>query len=61
MNKNSHVFRVTYISKRGDFAVWSATKTRGEFDLKTFEVRAKPVEYLPGLRQGMTALLSLKQ
>ncbi len=61
MDKNAHAFRITYISKRGDFAVWSATKTRGEFDLKTFEVRAKPVEPLPGLRQGMTALLSLKQ
>lgn len=51
---------VTSISKLGDYAVWSATKTRGDFDLKTFEVRAKPVEKLPGLRQGMTALLRLK-
>lgn len=53
-------FRVTYISKKGDYAVWSATKTRGEFDLKTFEVRAKPVEAMPRLRQGMTALLRLR-
>lgn len=52
-------FRVTYISKQGDYAVWSATKTRGEFDLKTFEVRAKPVNPMPGLRQGMTALMQI--
>ena len=55
-----HPFRVNYISKKGDYAVWSATKTRGEFDLKTFEVRAKPVTPVPELRQGMTALISLR-
>lgn len=60
MDERAHPFRITYISKLGDYAVWSATKTRGDFDLKTFEVRAKPVEELPGLRQGMTALLRLK-
>lgn len=60
MDKKTHPFRITYISKLGDYAVWSATKTRGEFDMKTFEVRAKPVEPLPDLRQGMTALLRLK-
>lgn len=56
----AHPFRVSYISKKGDYAVWSATKTRGEFDLKTFEVRAKPVTPVPELRQGMTALIFLR-
>ncbi|WP_176777069.1 efflux RND transporter periplasmic adaptor subunit [Candidatus Avelusimicrobium faecicola] len=59
LGKEPHPFTVTYISKQGDYAVWSATKTRGEFDLKTFEVRAKPVEPMPRLRQGMTALIQL--
>ena len=53
-------FRVTYISKQGDYAVWSATKTHGEFDLKTFEVRAKPVYEVPNIRRGMTAVINIK-
>lgn len=53
-------FRVTYISKQGDYAVWSATKTHGEFDLKTFEVRAKPIKEIPNIRRGMTAVINVK-
>ena len=53
-------FRITYISKQGDYAVWSATKTHGEFDLKTFEVRAKPVREIPNIRRGMTAVINIK-
>ena len=52
-------FKITYISKQGDFATWSATKTHGDFDLKTFELRAKPAEEIKNLRQGMTALLKI--
>lgn len=55
----SFPFTVTYISKQGDYAVWSATKTHGEFDLKTFEVRAKPAKEIPEIRRGMTALITL--
>lgn len=55
----SFPFRVTYISKQGDYAVWSATKTHGEFDLKTFEVRAKPVKEIPDIRRGMTAIINI--
>lgn len=52
-------FKITYISKQGDFAIWSATKTHGDFDLKTFELRAKPAEEIKNLRQGMTVLLKI--
>ncbi|MCL2888182.1 MAG: efflux RND transporter periplasmic adaptor subunit [Elusimicrobia bacterium] len=55
----TYKFRIYYISKYGDFAVWSATKIRGEFDMKTFEVRARPAEKIDGLREGMSALLYL--
>jgi HlyD family secretion protein len=41
----------------GNFATWRATKIRGDFDLKTFEVRAIPVEHIDGLRAGMTAVV----
>jgi HlyD family secretion protein len=53
--------RVNYVANLGDFAVWRATKASGDFDLKTFEVRALPVEPLKGLRPGMSALVDWKK
>ena len=45
-------FEVYYISSEADFATWSATRARGGFDIRTFEVRARSVEaldILPGM------------
>jgi HlyD family secretion protein len=50
--------RVNYITAMGDFATWRATKASGDFDLKTFEVRAVPVQPLAGLRPGMSAIVN---
>ena len=52
------VLRVTHISALGDFATWHATKTSGDFDMKTFEIRAVPLEPVEGLRPGMSALFT---
>ena len=49
--------RVNYIAALGDYATWRATKTSGDFDLKTFEVRAVPLSNNTGLRPGMTAVV----
>ena len=46
---------ITYISPMADFATWRATSDRDSFDLKSFEVKLKPVEPVDGLRPGMTA------
>ena len=40
----------------GNFATWRATKIRGDFDLKTFEIHAKPVEANPDLRAVMSVI-----
>lgn len=53
-------FVVNYISPLGDFATWRATSDSGDFDLKTFEVRAVPQTPVPGLRPGMSVLFSAK-
>ena len=50
--------RVSYINALGDFATWNATKTRGDFDLKTFEIKAVPIEKIEGLRPGMSAVVN---
>lgn len=46
--------KVYYIKDQGSYAVWKATKSNGQYDLKTFEVKARPVDKLEGLRPGMT-------
>lgn len=52
------VLKVDYIAPQGDFATWRATATQGGFDLKTFEVRARPEAAVPGLRPGMSVLVN---
>ena len=48
--------KVNYISVLGNFATWRATKAKGDFDMKTFEVRAVPLEPNTDLRAGMSAI-----
>lgn len=49
--------KVTNIKDEGSFATWKATKTKGEYDYKTFEVKAKPVEKVEGVRPGMSLII----
>lgn len=49
--------KVTYLKDLGTYAAWKATKTTGQFDLKTFEVKAVPLEAVEGLRPGMSAIM----
>jgi HlyD family secretion protein len=50
--------KVTTINAQGQYATWRATRATGDFDLRTFEVRANPVNPVPGLRPGMSAIAS---
>lgn len=49
--------KVYYIKDQGSYAVWKATKSNGQYDLKTFEVKARPMDKLEGLRPGMSLIL----
>ena len=49
--------KVYYLKDQGTYAVWKATKANGQYDLKTFEVKARPVESFEGLRPGMSLIL----
>lgn len=51
-------FEVCYISAEADFATWSATRARGGFDIRTFEVRAKPIESESRLLPGMSIVVN---
>lgn len=50
-------FKVDYISAMGNYTTWRATKIRGDFDLKTFEVHARPLESVSGLIAGMSVIV----
>ena len=50
--------KVYHLKDQGSFAVWKATKANGQYDLKTFEVKARPVEKLEGLRPGMSLIIN---
>jgi HlyD family secretion protein len=54
-------FKVSYVSPAGEFARWNATKTSGEFDLKSFEIEARPVSKIEGLRPGMSVILTFNR
>ena len=49
--------RVYYLKDQGSYAVWKATKANGQYDLKTFEVKARSIDKLEGLRPGMSLII----
>lgn len=55
LDKEANV-KIYYVRDMGAYATWHATKTTGDWDSKTFEVKARPEEQLPDLRPGMTVI-----
>ncbi len=60
LNNKIVKLKVYYLKDVGTYAAWKATKTTGQFDLKTFEVKATPLEAIENLRPGMTVILKKK-
>lgn len=57
LNNKEVDVKVNYLKAMASYATWKATKTTGQFDVKTFEVRAEPTTAVEGLRPGMSALI----
>jgi HlyD family secretion protein len=51
------IVEIKLIATKGEYASWRATRATGDFDLRTFSIRAYPVEKVPELRPGMSAYL----
>ena len=49
--------KVSSIKDEGSYATWKATKSNGQYDLKTFEVKARPTAKFDGLRPGMSLVI----
>ena len=48
---------VTYVKAMGTYATWRSTKQNGGYDVRTFDVKCRPISPIEGLRPGMTALV----
>lgn len=57
MDNKEVKLKVNYMKDLGTYAAWKATKTTGQFDLKTFEVRALPNGEVANLRPGMSVII----
>ena len=52
--------KVYFMKDMGSYAAWKATKTTGQYDTKTFEVRARPVNRIENFRPGMSVIMKKK-
>ncbi len=50
--------KIYYIRDMGSYATWRSTKSTGSYDSRTFQIKARPTEDVPGLRPGMSAVYS---
>ncbi|MBR2165967.1 MAG: efflux RND transporter periplasmic adaptor subunit [Paludibacteraceae bacterium] len=48
---------VTHIKAMGTYATWRTTKQNGGYDVRTFDVKCRPLVTIDGLRPGMTAII----
>ncbi|WP_432455163.1 HlyD family secretion protein [Agarivorans sp. QJM3NY_29] len=60
LNNQQVDFKVSHVAVMGDFATWRATDSRTGFDLRTFEIEARPTQAVPQLRVGMSAIITLE-
>lgn len=60
LDKKEITLTVYYLKDMGSYAAWKATKATGQYDSKTFEVRARPNRQVEGLRPGMSVIIKNK-
>lgn len=61
LGNESVKLKVNYIKAMASYATFKATKTNGGFDVKSFEVRVKPIETIEGLRPGMSLMVDYEK
>ncbi len=61
MNNKKIKFKIYYVAALGDYATWNATKATGDFDIRTFEIKASPISEENELRPGMSILIDYSQ
>lgn len=57
LGEQAYRFKISHVSVMGDFATWRATDATKGFDMRTFEVEARPLQAIEKLRVGMSVLV----
>jgi HlyD family secretion protein len=57
LGNETYPVEVTYIKAMGTYATWRSTKQNGQYDVRTFDVKARPLNPIRDLRPGMTAIV----
>lgn len=56
LDKKEITVKIYYVRDMGSYATWRSTKSTGSYDSRTFQIKARPVKDVPGLRPGMSAV-----
>ncbi len=57
LGEQTYKAKVTYLKAMASYATWRATKVNGQYDVKSFDVKLVPVDDIPNMRAGMTAII----
>lgn len=57
LGEQTYPVKVTHIKAMGTYATWRTTKQNGGYDVRTFDVKCRPLQPIPNLRPGMTAIV----
>lgn len=57
LGEQTYKAKVTYLRAMASYATWRATKTNGQYDVKSFDVKLVPQEKIPDMRPGMTVII----
>ena len=60
LGENTYKCTIRKVSAMASYATWRATKTLGQYDVKSFDIKVVPQENIEGLRPGMTAIMEDK-
>ncbi len=60
LGSSRYLFRVSHVAVMGDFAIWRSTNGDKGFDMRSFEVEARPLTPIEGIRAGMSVLIEEK-
>lgn len=58
LGESRYTFKVDYVAVMGDFTTWRATNTSKGFDMRTFEIEARPLQPIDNLRVGMSVIIA---
>lgn len=57
LGEEAYPCQVRRVQAMASYATWRATKTNGQYDVKSFDVKVVPLQHIDGLRPGMTAIV----